>query len=189
MQPAIAKWTSQIDEVTQAFASWVPELSPESINWQPHASAWSVGQILDHLIQINQSYLYIPDQIRAGKYPLPWQAKIPFFATFMGKMILKSVQPETQRKVETFPVWEPSQSGISSEIWEDFLQSQSDLKIMIESSEHLIRQKTVIASPANRNIVYRLDKAFDIIVAHEFRHLQQAQNLESLREKSPAQTS
>jgi hypothetical protein len=37
--------------------------------------------------------------------------------------------------------------------------------------------KTVIASPASKMIVYTLDTAFDIIVTHERRHLEQAREV------------
>jgi hypothetical protein len=35
----------------------------------------------------------------------------------------------------------------------------------------------VISSPANKNIVYKLETAFDIIVSHEQRHLEQAKEI------------
>jgi hypothetical protein len=37
-----------------------------------------------------------------------------------------------------------------------------------------VTKRTVISSPANRNILYTVDKAFDIILAHERRHFNQA---------------
>jgi len=55
-----------------------------------------------------------------------------------------------------------------------FEQHHQELKKVITESEELIKAKTVISSPANKNIVYYLDKAFDIMVAHEQRHLNQA---------------
>jgi hypothetical protein len=36
---------------------------------------------------------------------------------------------------------------------------------------------TIISSPANKIIVYKLEIAFDIIVAHEKRHLEQAREV------------
>ena len=37
--------------------------------------------------------------------------------------------------------------------------------------------KTVIASPANANIIYRLETALNIIVAHEQRHWNQIKEI------------
>lgn len=44
----------------------------------------------------------------------------------------------------------------------------------------LIQQGAIISSPANRNIVYTLETAFDIIVAHEQRHLEQAREIKHM---------
>jgi hypothetical protein len=47
----------------------------------------------------------------------------------------------------------------------------------IEEAKELVAKGTVIASPANKNIVYKLETAFDIIVSHEQRHLEQAKEV------------
>jgi hypothetical protein len=40
-----------------------------------------------------------------------------------------------------------------------------------------VENGTIISSPANKNIEYKLETAFDIIVAHEKRHLEQAREV------------
>ncbi|HRF37808.1 MAG TPA: hypothetical protein PK198_03385 [Saprospiraceae bacterium] len=79
--------------------------------------------------------------------------------------------------MNTFPIWEPAQSEIGAEILERFSKHQQDLKKLLEDSSDLIQKGAVISSPANRNIVYTLETAFDIIVAHEQRHLEQAREI------------
>jgi hypothetical protein len=46
-----------------------------------------------------------------------------------------------------------------------------------------LEKGTVISSPANKYIVYKLETAFDIIVAHEERHLEQAKEVLSVLRK------
>ena len=103
---------------------------------------------------------------------------------FFGKIILKSVLPDRKRKMKTFPKWEPSYSRINGDILQQFEHHQGELKSLIESSKDLIEKGAVISSPANKNIVYSLKSAFDIIVTHEFRHLEQAKEVNALRMKS-----
>jgi hypothetical protein len=45
------------------------------------------------------------------------------------------------------------------------------------NSQDLVDKGTIISSPANKIIVYKLEIAFDIIVAHEKRHLEQAREV------------
>jgi hypothetical protein len=48
----------------------------------------------------------------------------------------------------------------------------------------LVQAETVISSPANRFIVYKIGRAFDIIVAHEERHLNQAKEVKAFLKKN-----
>ena len=58
-----------------------------------------------------------------------------------------------------------------------FTEHQEKLKQNILESEDLLEKNAVISSPANPKIVYKLDAAFKIILAHEERHFQQAKRL------------
>ena len=49
-----------------------------------------------------------------------------------------------------------------------------NLKERIISAESFLHSGVIISSPANKNIVYKLEQAFEIIVTHEERHLNQA---------------
>ncbi len=79
--------------------------------------------------------------------------------------------------MKTFPIWEPINSGESHGVIERFFQHQEDLKNIIEAATPLIANDVVIHSPASKIIVYKLATAFDIIVAHESRHINQAKEL------------
>ena len=85
--------------------------------------------------------------------------------------------------MKTFPIWEPSISLVRGDILDQFEKHQQELKQLITSSEDLLEKGTVISSPANRMIVYKLETAFDIMVAHEKRHLEQAREIDLIRSK------
>lgn len=85
--------------------------------------------------------------------------------------------------MKTFPMWEPTRSNLQEDIWSRFEGSQMELKQMIQSCSDLLESGTVISSPANKNIVYKLETAFDIIVSHELRHFEQASEVDSVRRK------
>ena len=55
-----------------------------------------------------------------------------------------------------------------------FLLAILSSPFMIENSKDLLEKGTIISSPANNNIVYKLRTAFEIIVAHEQRHFVQS---------------
>jgi hypothetical protein len=174
------KWTAKIDETTHAFQQAFGHLTNEQLNWKPHASVWSIAQNIDHLIVINATYFPIIESIRKGTYTLPWIARLGFMVTFFGNVVLDSVQPSRRRKMKTFPVWQPSQSPLPGDVLARFTEAQDKLKTLVTSSSDLVELRTIISSPANKNIVYRLETAFDIITTHEQRHFEQAKEVLTL---------
>lgn len=171
------KWTQQIEKTTQAFIDAFGKLSKESLNYKPSPQVWSIAQNIHHLIVINETYFPVLDGLKKNEHKLPWMGRINFMVNFFGKVILSSVNPDRRKKMKTFPIWEPANSDFEITILKDFEHHQLKLKAYIEASQDWIEKGAVIASPANKNIVYKLDKAFDIIVTHELRHLEQAKEL------------
>jgi hypothetical protein len=183
MRKTMKNRMTQIDETTQNFKASFGSLTSVQMNWKPNPETWSIAQNIDHLIVINETYYPVIQAVRQGTYTLPFIGKIGFMVSFIGNMILKSVQPDRKRKIKTFPIWEPSTSEIPEGILGRFENHQSELKKLMEISKDLIERRTVISSPANRNIVYKLETAFDIIIIHERRHLEQAKEVLGMMEK------
>jgi uncharacterized damage-inducible protein DinB len=170
-------WTRQLDQLTAEVKEAFGNLSAEELNWKPDAQRWSIAQNLDHLMVINSSYFPVIQSIRQGTYKRPLLGRIGFVVNLLGKALLAAVQPGGGKKSKTFPIWEPSASQLPADILNTFTQHQQALKQVILDSRDLLDSGTVISSPANRHIVYKLETAFDIIVAHERRHLEQARGV------------
>lgn len=173
----ISRWNDDIDRITESFVKTFGELSAEQLNWKPDTETWSIAQNIDHLIVINETYYPVIQSIRDKSYKLPFVGKLGFLVNFIGRFVLRSVQPDRQRRMKTFPVWQPSQSEIPADILKKFQNHQEELKKLILDSKDFLLAGTVISSPVNKNIVYKLETAFDIIVTHEQRHFEQAKEV------------
>jgi hypothetical protein len=170
-------WTNRIDKTTGAFKASFGGLSSGQLNWKPNAQTWSIAQNIDHLIVINETYYPVIGELKKGTYKKPFMGNLGFMVNFLGKTILDAVNPDRKKKMKTLPIWEPSKSEIGADILSRFEKHQEELKNMIEGCKELLDQGIVISSPANKNIVYKLQAAFDIIVTHEQRHLEQAKEV------------
>lgn len=177
-------WISELERLTQAFTTEFGSLTVEELNRKPNATTWSIGQVIDHIITVNESYFSIIDQLRAGTYRTPWTARLPFLVNWFGDFILKGVEPERRKKVKTFPVWEPAQSEVRGDVVAHFAEHKRELAGIIAVNADFVEDGTVISSPANRFIVYKLGRAFDIIVAHEERHLNQSREILNFLKKN-----
>jgi hypothetical protein len=170
-------WIVKIDRITSNFKNEFGELTPEQLNLKPDENTWSIVQNIEHLIIVNESYFPVINAAKESKYKAPFISKFDFVINSLGKFILNSVQPDRKRKTKTFPMWKPSLSVIGNDILEKFEKHQSALKEMIDGSKDIFGKRIVISSPANRYVVYTLDTAFNIIIAHEERHFEQAKEL------------
>ena len=170
-------WSGRIDISTNGFLEMFGSLTPEELNWKPDSNTWSIAQNIEHLITINSTFFPVVESIRSGTYKVPFWGRIGFLVSAVGSMLLRSVQAETKARVSTFPIWEPSESDIADGVLQRFEDHQEELKILIADSQDLHDKGTVISSPANRNLVYKLDTAFEILVVHETRHLEQAKRV------------
>lgn len=170
-------WIATIDEITKQSKSELGILTNEQLNWKPTPDTWSIAQNLDHLMVVNETYYPILASLKEGSYKIPFHGKIGFIVSFFGKVILKAVQPDRQKKMKTFPIWQPAKSSLIDNILEKFETHQNVLKQKMDDAKGLVQQGVVISSPANKNIVYKLEIAFDIIVSHEQRHLEQAREI------------
>jgi len=163
----------QIDSNTKLVQDLFGHLTDEQLN-QTDGAHWSIAQNIEHLILINSSYFPIIDQLNQKVYKRPFHGRIQFIVKFLGGFVKQSVEPSRQKKMKTFPVWEPKEATVLHDVIDQFTAHHQDLKRYIELAAPFIQNKTVIHSPASKVIVYELDTVFDIIIQHELRHIEQA---------------
>lgn len=151
-------------------------LTPSQLNWKPSAERWSVAQCFEHLLTSNKGYLPIIDNVLAGYKRTLWQS-MPVLPGLMGKLLVKSMDPASTRKVKAPKRFQPAQSDISGSVINDFVDLQKQIIDKMKATEHLDLEKTVITSPVTGVVVYSLRDAYRLIVVHEQRHFQQAKRV------------
>ncbi len=177
MDSKIEQFQVELNQLSIDFFELFGELSSTTLNWKPNPQTWSIGQIVDHIIKTNESYYPIFEDLQMGSYKASWLRHFGFLVRFFGNFVLKGVEPSRQKKMKTFPVWEPSTSLIEDDIMQKFVAHQKVLTSKIIENQDFILRGTVISSPANRIIVYTLQRAVEIMIAHEKRHLNQAEEI------------
>ena len=151
-------------------------LSPAQLNWKPSAERWSVGQCFEHLITSNKGYLPIIDDVLKGRKQSVWES-MPILPGLAGKLLIKSLDPASTRKMKAPKSFEPAQSDINTSVINDFVEQQTRIVEKMKATEHLDLEKIIITSPALGAITYSLMDAYRIVVVHEHRHFQQAKRV------------
>jgi hypothetical protein len=161
------------DEARSSFG----KLSAEQLNWKPAADRWSVAQCFDHLITSNKGYLPIIESVRGGTKKTTFLERLPVLPGLAGKLLIKSLDPASTRRIKAPKKFEPAQSNISASVIDDFVAQQEKVIEGMKSTSHLDLERIVITSPAVSAVTYSLMDAYRIIVVHERRHFQQAQRV------------
>jgi hypothetical protein len=164
------------NKVASDTRSTFGHLSSSQLNWKPSAERWSVAQCFEHLLTSNKGYLPIIDNVLAGYKRTFWQS-MPVLPGLMGKLLVKSMDPASTRKVKAPKRFQPAQSDISGSIINDFVDLQKQIVDKMKATEHLNLEKIVITSPVAGVVIYSLMDAYRLIVVHEQRHFQQAKRV------------
>ena len=152
-------------------------LKAEQLNWKPAPDSWSVAQCLDHLITINQEYYPVFDRILKGEYRKTFWHGMPFLPAIFGRLMVKALSPDSQRKLKSPGAARPSSSSIDPQIVDRFIAHQRDTLAKMRLLGNSDPAGMIITSPFLSVVVYSLMDTFRLIVAHERRHFAQAQRV------------
>jgi hypothetical protein len=102
---------------------------------------------------------------------------MPLLPRFFGKLIIKTLRPDSGRKAKAWPAFYPSSSHIAPGIIGSFLEQQERLLHLMESTSGLDLDGMRITSPVISFVTYSLMDAYRIIVVHEQNHFVQARRV------------
>jgi hypothetical protein len=152
------------------------ELNVDRFNWKPAPDRWSVGQCLLHLVTANEPYFPIFDAVANGTHQRTTWERLPVLPKFFGAAVLNAVHPDTARKSKAPKIFQPAASEVPLDVRDQFLAQQPRLRDAITA---LLGTDIdlIVTSPVARFITYSLRDALSIVVAHEQRHLNQAERV------------
>lgn len=177
MQKAdLANLINAANKVAEDARSVFGYLTPSQLNWKPAPERWSVGQCFDHLITTNKGYFPVVENVLAGKKST-FLESLPVLPGLAGKLLIKSLDPSSTRKIKAPKKFQPAQSDIRASVINDFIDQQARIVEKMKATKHLDLEKIVITSPVSAAITYSLMDAYRIIVVHEQRHFQQAKRV------------
>jgi len=167
----------EIGEIANRAQEEFGSLKPEQLNWKPAPKRWSIAQCFDHLITGNSTYVPIIEAVASGKRQTRAIERIPILPGVWAKLLIKSLDPKTARKLKSPASFQPSVSEIAGTIVEDFVANQKRVAELMTATRDLDLDHIIITSPAAGAVTYSLMNAFRIVVVHEQRHFIQAQRV------------
>ena len=166
-----------IDIVNQEFSV----LSLHQLNTKPAPDKWSIAECLAHLnLTLN---IYIPQMLKVVEQSEKYgKQKENFSYSAIGKLAFKAMLPKSDNtigfKMKTFKRLNPERSAINAaKTISEFLEFQNQIIQIIHGLKNTSLTKPKIITAAGPIIKMNIGDALHFMVAHNQRHIIQAQNV------------
>ncbi len=165
------------EEIIQIVNEQFMPLEESALNEKPAEDKWSVLECLDHLNIACRHYVSeIGKKIEIHRNKRPVETWKP---GLFGDYIIAGQKPKPDgtipQKMKTLKIFRPA-SGLGKDVVEQFLTFQDQLLELLEESRSRNLNKIRVKSALGNLVVFRLGNAFRFVIAHNQRHILQAQN-------------
>ena len=154
-------------------------LSAEQLNWKPSAAGWSVGQCLDHLSVGAEEYVakLAPAVERARSAGANAAADLAHRPTFIGRLIIRAVEPSAARPMKAPKIFQPSQSAVSADVVARFISCHERVSELAAACDGIDFNRVRLSSPVAAFLRLSAADAFQLLSSHAERHLGQAERV------------
>lgn len=172
----IADAVDAADAAADAIASRVTD---EEFFWQPDGGRrWSIALCLDHLAVANtvygQAMRDAVDRARAAGLTRKGEAAPSFF----GRRFIASLEPPVKRRTSAPGKIKPRPATNRQEILTAYHKAHDDVRQLIVDAAAIDVNRATFRNPFIGIVRMRVSTAFQILAAHDRRHLWQAEQVE-----------
>jgi hypothetical protein len=177
MTPEIEGYRDQLLAIKQALPGLVNQLTDAQFNWRPAAGRWSIAQCLDHLNLTAAKFVPAMDAAIDKARQRGLLSQGPFSYPLLERWFAQSQEPPPGRRARAFKAFVPPPTLPRNDVISRFLdwQEQIDLRLLRADGVDLSRARH--RSPILPLFTWRLGTMFALTLAHERRHLWQAQEV------------
>lgn len=180
---AIEGVEKELNDATQRAWTLVQSTDGRLFTVRPNTSSWSAAECLSHLSISTELFLpvlqtAIDDARKRGRANTKRQPKMDV----IGRVLRWFLEPPIRQRLKTSAPFVPRSVRAKAEAFGEFAALQSKLAEQIAAARDIDLNKVKIVSPFDKRVRFNVYSAFRIVIAHQRRHLWQAeQAVASLR--------
>lgn len=172
--------TKQLLDKIQAIENRADELcaalDDRSFSWSPEPGRWSVGECLEHLNLTAQAFLPLLDRAIDDGVP----ARDPAAAIrpgLLGRGFIYILEPPAKGRVKAPKSVRPPRELSMTTVKTRFTDAHQELADRIRRAGSIELNRTKMRHPAIPVVRFSVGEIFEIVLAHERRHLWQAEKV------------
>jgi hypothetical protein len=165
---------ARLEDLARQAVATFGALDAGQLNWRPDAARWSVAQCLEHLVTANRLMLGAArDALDPARPRTLWQ-RLPVLPGMLGRALIRSQSPSSTRKYTAALRVQPTASQIPADILQRFVAQHHDLAAWVQRLDEREAARTIMVSPLIGVVTYSVLDGCRLIVAHDWRHVEQA---------------
>ena len=162
---------------------------PETLGaWRVDATAWSVGECLDHLAIANRAYLRAMEPAAERSSMQGSTRRGPAQPGVFGSWFIRTLEPPVKPRLRTRAPQSirPRPASSLADAVAQFLASHDEVRTFLRRYAHIDLAGVRFPNPFVRGIRFSLATGLHAIAAHERRHLWQAWRVRQAAERAVA---
>ena len=181
INPQLEEIKIQIDAATTKAVSLVENLNFEQLTKRPQPDKWSIAECLVHINVTSEAEVNLLIETYAQHQSKRTRVVKEFKMELFSRLIKWTLEPPPMffSKLKTTKQFQPGNVEPLSEVMPRFLDLQEQLKDCVDKADGLSLGEIIVVSPFNANVKYNLFSCFQLILAHERRHLWQAEQVKN----------
>jgi hypothetical protein len=179
LPPDLQAVRDDMDAADRAAEELAARLKDDEFFWQPDGGRrWSVALCLDHLAVANTVYgASIRGAIETAK-ARGWGRRGPGAPGFFGRQFIASLEPPVKRRSGAPGKIKPMPNRGRDEILRAYRTAHDDIRTLIDEAAATDVNRATFRNPFIPIVRVKVATAFQVIAAHDRRHLWQAEQVE-----------
>ena len=166
---------TELSEATSRAWQLVRSTDGRIFTVRPTPRDWSAAECLAHLSLSTEQFLPVLQKAIEDAHAKGLTSTRKPAMDVIGRTLRWFLEPPIRKRVKTAGRFVPRSARAKAEAFGEFAALQSKLVDAMHAAEGLDMRKIKIASPFDRRVKYNLYSAFRILIAHQRRHLWQAE--------------
>jgi hypothetical protein len=173
----LAILVTEIDANLSHADSLTHGLTHQQFNWRSEPGRWSIAECLGHLNLINRADVPQLQTAIDNALAKGIKGEGPFQYGWLSRKFIASIEPPVKRKFKAPKQYRPPSDANLDETLAEYRRTSSDVRALVKKSDglHLAKVKTKLSGiPILR---MSLGARFNLLTAHDRRHLWQAEQV------------
>jgi len=172
---AVEELDKELNQATARAWTLVHSTDGRLFTVRPSATSWSAAECISHLSISSELFLVPLRTVIGNARAKGLLSKRPPKMDVLGRLLRWFLEPPIRQRLKTSAPLVPKSVRAKAEAFGEFASLQAKISELLQESRGIDLNRVRMISPFNKRIRFNLYSAFRILIAHQRRHLWQAE--------------